>query len=745
MEAYTYSQLLNLLPDCEGIFPLRAGSEASPVEVRYISATEAEYLREHFIPPRLPVMQKGSQPEGCQIIIVSAPGAVGKSTLSKSIAAEKDAILYDLADARPVGGASLSGTLFNALGGENSDQFGEYLEEGFQFVLIDALDEGRIRVTQDAFLSFLEDIRSRAQSAKGICFVLLGRTQIAEEAWLTLDSDTSGARLVEIEPFSRLQAEEYINRSVREDIRTSVFDECRDLIFQQLAFSTGISDLDASREFLHYPPVLDVIVELLDGEPNLQILRNYLQGQPETIGTESLDLLHDVIARILEREHKEKFLPAIRSTLGEQACSVGYADWDKLYTPDEQSQRLVGKVLDIPVTNTPASLPTELIDEYEEAVEEWLLLHPFLQRRDRPANSVFQSYLYARALRGDFGPEVSLRATSELLAPEKLSLRTRLLAEFYFSKDPVGLDTIQEIAPEHLGILYDSLLSSETARSHLRLTIDGTAPADQQMAAGREQVEGEFEFVTLTPDGELQGEPRSIYFIMQTDSESQISFTRSIRNCNITLPCAIELGSSNAKEFDVGPAVYINAYKLRFASESLKVGGRRMRPRPDEEDEGSVMLEAVECDYASLISRPTVYEREHFFVSWPDADRYPWTDYQAEGLAEDVDDEGPLHTTFMRFRRIATSFRSNGHGALAKTARKIDHHRLLQGAVGEELLQQLVRDGVLLRDGGLYHWNSSEADILLGVNWQDLRKGECPPSLRDYLSRFINQNSSLFN
>ena len=177
MEAYTYNQLLDLLSDCERLFPLRAGSESSPVEVLYISESETDYLRDHFIPPNFPVMQQETQSGECQIIIVSAPGAVGKSILSRSIAAKKNAMLYDLAEARPVGGASLSGTLFNALGGENSDQFAEYLKEGFQFVIIDALDEGRIRVTQDAFLSFLEDIRSRAQSAKGICFVLLGRTQ----------------------------------------------------------------------------------------------------------------------------------------------------------------------------------------------------------------------------------------------------------------------------------------------------------------------------------------------------------------------------------------------------------------------------------------------------------------------------------------------------------------------------------------------------------------------------------------
>ena len=389
MDVYSFQQLLNQLPDCENLFVLRECTEATPVEIRYIREDETV---KSFIPPNLPVIEQGSSPVESQIVIISAPGAVGKTTLSKSIAAEKRAILYDLASARPVGGASLNGTLFNALGGENSDQFAEYLNEGLQFVIIDALDEGRIRVTEDAFTSFLQDIRNRAQHATGICFVLLGRTQIAEEAWLTLDEERSSALLLTIEPFSRSQAEDYINGKIEDGIRTPVLYECRDLIFEQLAFSTSIASEDESREFLHYPPVLDVIADLLIGETNPQILRNELQAKSSTLGNESLDLLYNVIGRILLREQKEKLLPAIRSALGDRIAQVGLVNWDQLCTPIEQSRRLLGRVLDVPVSAVPAPLPDEFRDQYEEIVGEWLPQHSFVQGIDRFANSVFQSY-----------------------------------------------------------------------------------------------------------------------------------------------------------------------------------------------------------------------------------------------------------------------------------------------------------------------------------------------------------------
>ena len=744
MPTYTYEQILEQLPDCERLFEFREVShDTPPMEIRYTSNCESDSIRSSFIPPNLPVVEMGSRPSTPQIFIISAPGNVGKSTLSKSLADAKDAILYDLASAQPVGGASFSGVLQDAMGGENSDAFGEYLSEGLQFVIVDALDEGRLKVTEDAFISFLENIRNRAQDAKGVCFVLLGRTQRAEEAWVILDGERSGARLLTIEPFNRSQADEYINSRVEEKIRTPVFDDCRELIFQQLAFSTGVSSGDESREFLHYPPVLDVIVELLAEETNLQSLRNDLQSEADTLGDESVGLLQNVIRRILEREQKKKLLPTIRPKFDERAAQLGWSDWESLYSIPEQCNRILGKVLGVSITATPQTLPNEFTRDYEESVDEWLPQHPFLQGIDRFANSVFQSYLYARALRGDFGDELRLQTAKELLDPQKFGARTRLLAEFYLNESTVGHDEIQEVLPEHLGILYDSLLSSETTKSYLHLTIDGDDPAGDDFPETENRVEGEFEFLTFSPSGELNSEPRPMSFYMQIDQDSVVSFTKSIRDCNITLPCSIRFGSSSVSEFEIGPAVYINSYQITFASESLKVGGRS-RLRPNEEIDSSVILEAQSCDWTALLDRPTAYDRDRFFITWPDDDRFPWTEFPSASLQEDLSDDESLRVAFMRFKRIATAFRSHGQGALARTVRKIEHQRILQGALGEKLLSQLVSDEVLVKEGRLYRWNSVKADALLGVSWQDLKKGECPQTLRGYLTGFISNNSDLF-
>ncbi len=515
------------------------------------------------------------------------------------------------------------------------------------------------------------------------------------------------------------------------------------MIFEQLAFSAGLSAESGNREFLHYPPVLDVIVELLDNETNFQTLKNDLEASDSGLQNESLNLLWTVIDRILEREQKEKLLPIVESRFAERANQLRWAGWESLYTSSEQCKRLLGRVLNASVPYTPDMLPNDFRDEYEEIVMESLPTHPFVQGVDRFANSVFRSYLFARALRGDFDEDLRLRTADVLMAPENLQARTRLLAEFYLSSESPEPADFQRIVPEHLGILYDSLLSSETNRRYLRLTIDGPDPSDLEDTGFEDLVEGEFEFLTFDSEGELLADPYTIPFVMNITQSSRVSFTRWIRDCNITLPCSIEFGTSTSREFEIGSGVYVNCKHLSIRSEALKVGGRSRRTSEDEDD-SSIILEANFCEYPPAMNRPTVYDPDHFFVSWHGADIFPWTEYSTERRRDSVDDDESLHMAYMRFKRIATAFRSRGKGTLARTSRKIEHQRVLKGDLGMELLRQLVSDGVLLKQGGLYQWNSERADALLGVSWQDLRKGEWTPSLRDYLTSFIQNNTRLF-
>lgn len=718
----TFDQLVGLLPKCE-VFPT---DDELPRGVCYGN------IIPEFTAPDVGLVE-GSLNKS-QALIVAAPGAVGKSTLAKALSSQRGALIWDLAEAEEVGFGSLDAVLERTMEPGLKSDFLEWMTEGIQFVIIDALDEGRIKVNENSFIRLLENISRLAKGANGICFVLLGRTQIAESVWLNLTDLGIDASILTIEPFTRDQATEYIRKRV-EGQQTDLFAECLDLIFQHLeAPMRDGADRETINEFLHYPPVLDVISVLLNKERNFMALKNFLQNQaPET----SVKLLRDVMNHILRREQVEKVMPAFLTKLSEKDREHLSQIKDSLYTDAEQGQRLLASVLDVSVDCTPDDLPPQFEATYNTVVREALTDHPFLRGTNRFANSVFASYLYARALRGDFGEDLGNRVTDVLLG--RAGLPATLLAEFYLDTDAADAAALQKVRPEHVGLLYDSLLSSESSRRRVRLSIEGADP-QQAIGVDTDHADGEFELFSIDREEEGEYEPQTIKFELDLTAASTISFRRYIRDVHLTVPCTVELGAGVA-EFKVGSSVYVYASRIRVGSEALVV--EKVSPKYDEYADTSVALEALDFESPMLNGSPTVYTQD-FSVSWPRDDLFPWRQYKRKQVTSEFDDE-LARRAYLRFRRIATAFQSRGKGTLARAKVKIEHPRIMQGKLEEYLLSKLLDDGILyFGDGGRrYFWRPERANELLGVSWIDLRKGECPERLRNYLSRFILLHADL--
>ena len=81
-------------------------------------------------------MSEGNDPNLCSILLISAPGAVGKTTLARQIAHITGVTYIDLAKAEPVGGYTLTGGLVN------SKLFSDWQNQTTT-VLIDGLDEAK--------------------------------------------------------------------------------------------------------------------------------------------------------------------------------------------------------------------------------------------------------------------------------------------------------------------------------------------------------------------------------------------------------------------------------------------------------------------------------------------------------------------------------------------------------------------------------------------------------------------------
>ena len=718
MTTISFDQLSALLPICDE-FPTQS---PLPKGIKYGD------MIEEFIPPDLsPVAGTASE---CQVLIVAAAGAVGKSTLAEALSSKKRALIWDLAEGDDVGHGTLDAILEYTMKSGSKSDFLEWMSEGLQFLIIDALDEGRFKVTENAFSLLLENISRLAKSSTGACFVLFGRTQIAESVWVELTDMGVNTSVVTIEPFSRAQANDYVAKRVGKRYTTPMV-ECRDLIFQQLeAPMKDRPDFESVNEFLHYPPVLDVISVLLKTEPNHISLKNILsERNPETSGK----LIRGMMDHILQREH-EKFVPTF---IGEKIVDGGdelLKSSDKLYTELEQSQRLLASVLDVSLDCNPAILPSELRADYEEAIEFALTIHPFVQGVNRFANSVFQSYLYARALRGDFGDGLSVRVTEELLGSSGLA--QPLLAEFYFDIGVSEYVETQQVKPEHVGLLYDSLLSSESNRRRVRLSVEGSDPGNSH-SDDSGNADGEFELFWTEREDEAEYEPYTLRFSVETQEDSIISFRRYIRDIHMTIPCTVELGLKDS-EFKIGPSVNISADIIRLGSEALVV--EKIPPKYKGYLDTGVALEANQFEAPNVHARPSVFASD-FYVMGRGTEVYPWTAYRRDQITRNFDDE-IMRRAYQRFRRFATALQSRGKGSLARTKDKIENPRIMQGDMGNLLLAQLRSDGIfILGDGGRrYYWDPEKANELLGVSWMDLRKGECPAKLSQYLSEFIRTN-----
>jgi hypothetical protein len=734
----SFTELLKLLPSCPGPGTLAIqGSDPSwPVYIP--NGLPA------FIPPHLThLVSEASLPGHPQVIVLSAPGAVGKTTLAREIAHAKNAPLWDLSK-RSVSRDALAGALGKAFGYAQLGTVLGQLAAGRLFVVIDALDEVRLK-GEDPFMDFLDDIGKVAISAPGAVFVLLGRTQTAEETWLALTDLGVRVHLHRIDFFNETQRIEYLDRRLeqRQETARSIgahraeFEEARGLIFSQIqkAIAPPGEEKESAEAvaFLGYAPVLDAIAVLFEDEQNYHGLigtlheeerRAVANGRPGRVY-----VLRTVVETILDREQNEKVLKNLRPELAGQAPPT-WNEWQKLYAPAEQRARLLARILGDPRPPV-VDAPPAIRQRYEEHIQSFFNEHPFLREAKSAANIVFEAYLFADAL---VDPAHPLREQVAERVQRQDAVPSRLLADFYFFFRTVAN---RPIPLTHVGLLYGSLLSGETESRRLRIDLQAGEPEPDEWNKKNPSVD--FEWIDPTADEPEEADLGSITAPLTVGVADRLIFRRPLKDASIILPSIIRIETA-VSELVIGPDVQIRANTLELSKpETLIVKGSPSRPGDTGGDQ-LVVLEALSSAAVSSVNKVTCYGA--LAVNWPGCRAYPWTPYTAEA-AQAVKSDPRLALVYRRFRRIVTAFRSHKKGDLARLQDKIRHERMLQGALGEALLARLLEDRLLYTKGKFYFLDREVASNLVGVSWQDLRRGLTPPKLIGYLQRFADAHREL--
>lgn len=614
-------------------------------------------------------------PKDSQVLLVSAPGAVGKSTLSRQIAFETGAVYIDLAEAAPVGANTVSGGILKSGLHQSS------LEN--VAILIDGLDEARMRVTQASFDAFIDDV-VEVSKTRPSPIVLFGRTGATQEAWLLLEDKGISAPVLEIGYYGEEGAVDFALAALRSILlqrgKLSPLDYKAREDADKIAVSALLKGLreqtknDGDR-FSGYAPVLLAVAERVAQETNpAKLVADINKGdEPITLQT--------ITTAILEREHSkleslEFEVPSVRDTL---------------YSHEEQMDRLVSRIYGQPFPPLPAFTSQRDQELYQNTLETWVAEHPFLQG-GKAASAVFDAAINAYALR--FSTEV-VKSTVLKGELKKGTSSNPFLTEFYLPQN--GEKAPLSIQAEHVGVVYASLRARLSLGDSATLSVD----VDESDESGlRSDIE-----ILLS----RKGENNPVVLSFKTEQSGNLLLGAHIEDVNINAPqSTVEIGSGNEVVF-VGPvtmqcgALTINADKVY-----LEKGAGL----------SAVHLEAGVAD-VSQVSSVSVRDKDiAFSVSWAGAEVYPWTSY---GTVPTKVDNPHVDEGLRRLSKFIVAFRSHSKGSLQRFKDKIDHSRMTKGN-GQAILDALITRKVITTEGLFYVLNQDRLSIEVGTNYHECSK-----------------------
>lgn len=632
--------------------------------------------------------------------LIAASGAVGKSTLAREICANTKAVYLDLATATTVAGNYLAGGLFTT-------GLWQAWKQSESTLLVDALDEARLRVTQSSFEDFLADVANVAKN-RSVPIVLLGRVGIIEEAWLILN-EKSGLQppIFDIKLFQPESARKFVLSAIHRVAQitdsqksvgtyphlknalvahSAVYEEAAKSLVERLTKETEKDGL----QFAGYAPVLEAVATVIASESNpLKIgkaIEAILKGK----------FLSRVTSEIMDREASK-----LNLQLAAKASGVGV---EGLYESREQLARLASLVLQTGKPKLSVALPQNAVAAYEEAVQSLLPQHPFLDSKSqKPAGAVFGACILAAALTGD---DKDLADAAQRFVNGGANTPNPFLLTFYKE----ALDGRSLIPAEHIGLLYASLAAVAGAGDTVRLNAEGEASLDVEMSL-------------LRHDGKAD------VYEFSTAIGSELRFGRRIGGITVDAELVdVELGDGGQLEL-VAPIV-LKARNLVLSCKELVV-----KPDHQKSNDQYIYLEAESAIVNSDLNPPTVRKGVSLQVAWPDANNYPWTPFVSNGRE---DSDLRMADAQRALRRLCISFRSHSKGRLARFKGKVEHFRMTKGNLGCALRERLVVDKVLSLEGNMYFLDPNMLGQKVGISFQDLKMKHYSPASRTYLLQLLS-------
>ena len=429
--------------------------------IRYIEPEEFNDSIYRYVEPEFNESQSQSNMNP-RFILFSAPGATGKTALAKYVSYKRNGIYWDLPDNK-IAEYSFQGAITKAVGFGYMSDFVKSLENGKTFLVVDAFDEAEAGSGRSGIEFFLRDLNSVTENSKGICAILLARTESAIFIKKYFETNHIAYKHYEVGYFAEYNSKSYIkNRLDRDHIEiTSVVEAC---INEQFAEVHRIFDQQNAKAFLGYAPVLDALAASYSEERNTTILlKNTASGE------KNCELVMHILDHLMERE-REKFIKALNNKFSEFNIEI---KTEHVYERTEQLNRIIGKMLFDDITifgEIDSAIPISYHDEYLEVVNSQLPQHPFIFSKEMGSELIyefsgpaFRDYTIAYGLSNEEVHDF----VSDYIVENRKYCPSQLLIEFY------EIFSNKNISGRDIPIMYNSFKAHSHLEDEVELSICG--------------------------------------------------------------------------------------------------------------------------------------------------------------------------------------------------------------------------------------------------------------------------------
>ena len=658
-------------------------------------ALDIPQKRSFFIQPTL--KSKNDFSGKSPFMLISAPGATGKSALGYNLSIEKNGIYWDLSKAN-IGDNYFIGTLTKSFGVHQLTNVLDLIRNGNITFVFDAFDEAELTSGWDRISSLLKEIIRFVNNEHNASFILLARYETAQYLSLILD-DLIGENhynSYEIEYFSKSTAKEFLYKYLVD--KDNKYIQLHDKIDQiSTIIFDGIDRAMASKAkagyktgFYGYAPVLLAIATLFRQYSSLQELEN--EYTPESKYNE---ITATIIENILDRE-KNKVIDAFKTRLEQQGLPSDQIQI--LYSSNEQLSRLIKYISEKKISLDDyytGSIDKRIVKEYQKVVQEFLPQHPFIINVNEFSSPAFKDYAYALIL------STKIHGYDEInIDLDFYSSITPLFWQYYILCR--GSDTIDG---GHVGIICESFVSGKMHGEDVITAIYDTADGTELSTMIQFDDNKDSQFTKLK---------------IGSDSGNEVFFPYHLKNTFITTNKELVLGDSE-NDFTIINTT-VNVDQLRFNCKKVII-------RCDDIDKPVTLVAVQKAEYKPILKVEKIGGGE-LIIYWPEGRRYPWAEHYKEVEAME---EQNIDNLLLSLRQILKWFRKDKRDSIARYADFIENVAVSTNKLNRKMLDYLLEKNVLWKDGGLYKLSHKIAEKK-GINFTSMKNVESNDRLKEFLS-----------